>query len=284
MNNDLTLWEERNSTEQMKNLQTNEKSVTEDSTSDTKTDSTKNDLNDTGKISGIYKIINKIDGKYYVGSSSNINRRRIRHFDTLRKGVHHNTKLQRAFDKHGTDNFQFVCVQLLSTGDLLTKEQLYLNECKMNPESNYNIKYVARAPKGYKHNEESKLKIRNSLKGRMRTDDVRRRISDGLKGKLKSPEHCRNLSTSHKGKPGRPHTEEHKRFVSKIHTGKIVLEETKKRIRDAWKIRKLVPISDETRKRKSEAAKGRLHSQETKEKIRRALIGNTNGKKQLKPS
>lgn len=279
MNNDLELWEEKDSTELMKNLPISENSVTEDTTSGTKTDSTKIVLNDTTKKSGIYKIVNKINGKYYVGSSKNINGRRLRHFDELRKGSHRNVKLQRAFNKYGEENFQFICAELLTTDDLLIKEQLHLDKCKLNPESNYNIKYVAQAPKGYKHTEEGKTKIRNSLSGRVRAEDVCQRISEGLKGKSKSLEHRLNMSRSRKGKVGHPHTEEHKKFVSRIHTGRIVSEVTRQKIRENWKIRRLIPLSDETRKRKSAAAKGRIHSQETKEKIRLALIGNTNGKK-----
>jgi len=47
------------------------------------------------KISGIYKIINKIDGKYYVGSSQDINKRWNSHLNKLNKNNHINIHLQR---------------------------------------------------------------------------------------------------------------------------------------------------------------------------------------------
>ena len=46
---------------------------TNDTINITEIDLMKNQCKNIGKISGIYKIINKIDGKYYVGSSKNIN-------------------------------------------------------------------------------------------------------------------------------------------------------------------------------------------------------------------
>ena len=279
MNDHSTSWEEKDSTEPTKNSPNNEKSATDDSTSDIKTDSTKNVLNDTTMKSGIYKIINTVDEKYYVGSSINVKKRINRHFDQLRKGKHHNIKLQRAYDKYGAENFKSICVEEVESDLRLTQEQLYLDVCKLNKESNYNISYVAQSPKGYRHNEFTKNKIRRSLKGRVRSKDFRVRISNGLKGKSKTPDHCRNMSISQKGRIGRPQTEEHKLMMSRIHAGKIVSDETKMRIKEAWKVRRLTPTSEETRRKMSIACNGRKHSPETKEKIRIALMGNTNGKK-----
>ena len=46
------------------------------------------------KISGIYKIINKTNGKYYVGSSVDVFRRWNSHLNHLIKNKHNNTHLQ----------------------------------------------------------------------------------------------------------------------------------------------------------------------------------------------
>ena len=48
---------------------------------------------------GIYKIINKVNGKYYVGSSLNINKRWSVHKSALSKNKHHNDHLQNAWNK-----------------------------------------------------------------------------------------------------------------------------------------------------------------------------------------
>ena len=39
---------------------------------------------------GIYKIINVINNKFYVGSAVDLKRRRTRHFSELRTGKHNN--------------------------------------------------------------------------------------------------------------------------------------------------------------------------------------------------
>ena len=74
-----------------------------------------NDLNGnvpstvTTRISGIYKIVNKINGKYYVGSSKDvINYRWIHHKRALRSNRHKNDYLQNAWNKYGEDNFEII--------------------------------------------------------------------------------------------------------------------------------------------------------------------------------
>lgn len=39
---------------------------------------------------GVYKITNKITGKYYIGYSKNINKRLDEHKQTLKNGTHQN--------------------------------------------------------------------------------------------------------------------------------------------------------------------------------------------------
>lgn len=43
---------------------------------------------------GIYKIVNLVNEKVYVGSAKNFNRRKNQHFNALIKGCHPNIKLQ----------------------------------------------------------------------------------------------------------------------------------------------------------------------------------------------
>lgn len=71
---------------------------------------------------GIYKIINQIDGKYYVGSSNNIEGNRWPyHKYHLRKGDHYNNHLQNAWNKYGESCFEFVIVNEVLELDLLTE-------------------------------------------------------------------------------------------------------------------------------------------------------------------
>ena len=76
-------------------------------------------------MEGIYKIINKINGKYYLGSTKNFRKRKLRHLNELRKGVHHNIHLQRAFVKYGEENFKFILIEKCT--DIIDIEQGYLD-------------------------------------------------------------------------------------------------------------------------------------------------------------
>lgn len=55
----------------------------------------------------IYRILNTISGKSYVGLTHNPRRRRKDHFRRLRVGIHHSLKLQNSFNKHGKAAFQW---------------------------------------------------------------------------------------------------------------------------------------------------------------------------------
>lgn len=94
------------------------------------------------KISGIYKIINKVNGKIYIGSSKDIRNRWHRHRYVLKAGTHHSPHLQASWNKYGEDNFEIVIVEECSIDDLLPKEQYYLDN--LQPE--YNFQKIAGAP------------------------------------------------------------------------------------------------------------------------------------------
>lgn len=51
--------------------------------------------------SGIYQIKNTLNGKVYVGSAKDFEKRWKRHFKDLENGVHSSIKFQRSFNKHG---------------------------------------------------------------------------------------------------------------------------------------------------------------------------------------
>lgn len=119
------------------------------------------------KISGIYKIINKVNGKYYIGSSKNIcgkKGRWYKHKLLLNNNKHENQILQRAWNKYGGQNFEFVIIEKLPTNLLLETEQKYLNIC--NKTISYNISYTAGSPmNGRLHSHTSKEKMKQSHLG-----------------------------------------------------------------------------------------------------------------------
>lgn len=55
----------------------------------------------------IYQIINKVDGKRYVGQTIDIERRKKQHLTKLQNNTHPNTKLQQAWNEWGQESFYF---------------------------------------------------------------------------------------------------------------------------------------------------------------------------------
>jgi group I intron endonuclease len=158
--------------------------------------------------SGIYKIINVVNNKFYVGSAVDLRRRKTRHFSELRTGKHNNAHLQAAWDKYGEKAFTFVIVEEHPEGaDLLTAENVWLKE-HVGKDYCYNLGVDAAAPmlgrvgelsptwgrkrtpeelaaqswKGRKHRKESREKIRAYLIGKPRPAEVRAKIAASVSG------------------------------------------------------------------------------------------------------
>lgn len=82
------------------------------------------------KLSGVYSITNKINGKRYIGSSKNILYRYSTHFSSLRNNTHKNKHLQNAVNKYGIENFSFEIIEIVDNNKLLFKEQYHINKTK----------------------------------------------------------------------------------------------------------------------------------------------------------
>ena len=80
------------------------------------------------KISGIYKISDTNNNKFYIGSSNNIEYRIKKHFELLKRGKHHSIFLQRAYNKNGGNNFSYEILEVCKIDDLLIAEQIHLNK------------------------------------------------------------------------------------------------------------------------------------------------------------
>lgn len=82
--------------------------------------------------SGIYKITNIINGKFYIGSSKDIEFRLEEHKKHLFGGYHINIKLQNAWNKYGHDKFIFEIVEETTSNQkiLFERENYYLATLK----------------------------------------------------------------------------------------------------------------------------------------------------------
>lgn len=87
----------------------------------------------------IYQIKNLINSKVYIGSTSNLVKRKYRHLSTLRKGNHHSIKLQNSYNKYGEENFVFE-ILLVKDGCTL-QEKIELEQIYLDLYKSYDVGY-----------------------------------------------------------------------------------------------------------------------------------------------
>lgn len=201
-------------------------------------------------MTGIYMIINKIDGKKYYGSAKNIRIRWNRHINDLNKNQHQNIILQRAWNKYGSENFEFEVLEECSYDDLLIIEQKYLDR---NPEYNIGKKSSGGDNISKNPNKDKIIKnIKNGLKVRYSKlteseKETRSRNLLGEKnpnwrggsskkyckcGKEISPKNktcmsCRDTKGEKNPSYGKVITEDRKEYLSKLFKGKCLHNNTK---------------------------------------------------------
>ena len=163
--------------------------------------------------SGIYQIRNKVNGKLYIGSTSNFVRREREHFRRLRKDGHSNAHLQSAFNKYGDDNFVFEIIFLCSRKSLIFYEQKYIDFYGV--EDLYNIRVIANSNLGTKLSEETKKKISEAKKNM--SEETKKKMSEAQKGRKLSEETKKKISEAQKG---RKLSEETKKKISRNSTRK----------------------------------------------------------------
>lgn len=81
-------------------------------------------------ISGIYKITNVINNKFYIGSAFNLNQRYNRHKRELILNIHSNKKLQNSANKYGVNNFKFEILATCPKEYCIKLEQYFINNFK----------------------------------------------------------------------------------------------------------------------------------------------------------
>jgi group I intron endonuclease len=181
--------------------------------------------------SGIYSIINRLNGKQYVGSSVDIARRFAAHRSRLRAGNHHSRALQRAWVRYGEPAFSFEVLARCPAGMCIAMEQALIDG--LTPE--YNIAKEAGSRFGVKHTEATKEKMRAAVRPSNRQF---------------TPEHCLAISVAKKGKSVGPISAAHRAALLAANVGKS--------------------CSPEKRAKIAAAHVGKKHSAETLEKIRAA--------------
>lgn len=137
---------------------------------------------------GIYKIENTNNGKFYIGSATHFYNRKSDHLRRLRLGIHKNIHLQNSFNKHGEKYFVFSLIEECERKDLPVKEQHYIDTLKPV----YNICTKVEGRWGLTHTEEVKNKIKDSVTKFHNeighSEDTKQKIANTLRGRKQSPE------------------------------------------------------------------------------------------------
>lgn len=123
----------------------------------------------------IYKIVNLVNDKFYVGSTNNRRERFRSHRKQLRGNRHHCKYLQAAWNKYGEEKFDFRVVEEVPDGQSLHEaEERWLKEHHSKPYC-YNSGVSANAPwRGVPKEQHPSF-------GRPKTDQEREQISATLK-------------------------------------------------------------------------------------------------------
>jgi len=110
---------------------------------------------------GVYAIVNRVNGKVYVGSTSRSFAKRFRnHQHDLVRGSHHCEPLQRAWEKYGADSFVFRPLEETTPGNAIAAEQAFIDF--LAPD--YNVAPVAGSARGVRHTPESRRKYSEAQK------------------------------------------------------------------------------------------------------------------------
>lgn len=150
----------------------------------------------------IYKIINLINNKFYVGSTNNHYERFRVHRNRLRGNKHHSKHLQAAWNKYGEESFVFHVIEEIVDASLLrAAEDVWLSEW-VGKEQCYNTSRYSDSPMrglpkeqtpmyGKNHSDETKQLIRDARliqddprTGKTHSEETKERIR---KAKLANP-------------------------------------------------------------------------------------------------
>lgn len=168
----------------------------------------------------IYKIENKVNGKFYIGSTQNsLKKRKGEHLSELRGNYHGNRYLLNSWNKYGEENFEFETIEDFKFPQhynrdyiyeyVISREMYYISILKPH----YNLakeirggklgrvvseeekEYLRKLFTGKKVSEETKIKIRIARAKQVITEEHKRKI--GLKSK--GNKYClgRKLSNEH---------------------------------------------------------------------------------------
>ena len=216
----------------------------------------------TLREAGVYRILNRENGRVYIGETSHLGNRLRAHQNLLRRGKHRNRKLQSDYSTMGA-SFVFEAVAVVHdarerhTLEVGTIQSLFGEGC-------YNIVVDNALPRT--HSEEARAKIRVarglqvSPKGWKHSEDFKRNRSLVMTGK---PVLLSTLEAAIRANVGSKRSLESRARMSVAQTGKSASAETRAKIGASKRGKHL---SEETKKKIALGNLGRVHTPEAIEK------------------
>lgn len=226
--------------------------------------------------SGIYTIENLVNGKLYVGLTTDIEKRRKEHIIALNNKYHENSKLQNAWNKYGESNFRHEVLIECEEQYLFSEEHYWATLLNVHDDRyGYNIRPTHPYGKP-RASEESKKRMSEAQKIAVnkpeRIEQNRKRMMGkqyGL-GHIITPEQRIKIN---EGQANKVITEDARHRWSKAATGRSHTPEARAKISEAHKGKKLTENQIEAirqRNKGNQYGLGKKKSQETLEKIRKA--------------
>lgn len=194
----------------------------------------------------LYKIVNQLNGKVYIGQTVNYDRRWVAHKSYAKNPELTGQYIHRAMAKYGIENFVYEVIAMCRTQeDANETENILISQYNSrNKEFGYNLK-IGGSYGG--HSEETKQKISAANKGRKPSEAQLKLMSENTKKWIQENGHPLQ---------GKKHSEESKKKMSESSKGQV-----------AWNRGLTDCFSEETIQKMSDAKKGKKASDETKQKM-----------------
>lgn len=137
---------------------------------------------------GIYGIVNKTNGKAYVGQTGERFLRRYWHHQwKLRDDSHDNMYLQNAWNKYGEDNFEYVVLEVVEDLSLLDELEIKYIDYYKQSNLSYNMLLGGGGRRGFKMSENTKKLIaeknRQHMLGTKHSKETKKKMSETRTGK-----------------------------------------------------------------------------------------------------
>jgi group I intron endonuclease len=137
-------------------------------------------LKDQKDKTGVYCLVNKIDGNIYIGSSVNLQVRFRNYLNTnfLKTNKNKNMPITQALLKYGVDNFAVFILEYVIVENLTIRETYYITQNLPY----YNVLKQGYSSLGFKHTEETKKLLSELATNRKHSDKTKTLISRALVG------------------------------------------------------------------------------------------------------